>query len=64
MYKKIYMICTADKYQLPIFWAETVQDLARMSGRSYDTVYHGIGRFLRGQKSTYEVVRVEGEQDD
>lgn len=59
MYKKIYMIVSEDKYRLPVFWAETVDELARISGNSYDAVYHGIGRFLKGSVSKYEVVRLE-----
>lgn len=57
----VYMIVTRDKYRLPRWWGTTTAELARLSGRKYQSVRSAISRASRngGIYGCYEVVRLE-----
>ena len=39
---RLYMWVSKDKYQLPLFVSEKVEEVARVSGRNINTVYSSI----------------------
>lgn len=41
---KLYMWVSKDKYQLPLFVSEKVEEVARVSGRNINTVYSSISK--------------------
>lgn len=62
----VYVAVTQDKYQLPIFIADTGRELSRMLGLSPDSVVAYITRYkrLKGYKKYPKYIRVEVDDDD
>lgn len=58
--KKLYMILTKDKYELPRFVADSVPELSRMSGKTVSAIRSGISRGCKG----YAAVEIEEDEDD
>lgn len=66
----VYMKVTRDKYELPIAIADTVGELARMTGASKETIFSNISHQKRGsiRKGSFKRVDIgeleeEGEAD-
>lgn len=57
--RPVYMYVTNDKYQFPLFWADTVMELAQMMGVPPSYVSHGVRR--NSERSRYKVVWIEDE---
>lgn len=61
--KYIYMKVTHDKYELPLFVADTMGELSRMCGTSVANISHGISnREKRGWHTAF--VRVQREEPE
>ena len=64
--KLVYMLTTDDEYELPVFTAETVKELAELSGISRYTLSAGLhrGRKVHGRGHVkYRIFRVEVENE-
>lgn len=66
----VYMKVTRDKYELPIAIADTVGELAKMTGASKETIFSNIshqksGRIKNGSYKRIDIgdVEEEGEAD-
>lgn len=55
----MYMAVTTDKYELPLFVADTARELGKHFGVSQNTVYSSISKGLSGKKNGYRFVKVE-----
>lgn len=55
----MYMAVTADKYELPLFVADTVWEMAKHFGVTENTVYSSISKGLSGKRNGYRFVKVE-----
>lgn len=62
----VYMIVTNDKYRLPLYWGDSIAELADHARLNYMTVKTGIRKAMRGkrQHSKYEVVHIPDEEGD
>lgn len=60
----MYMAVTADKYELPLFVADTARELAEHFGVSTITVYSAISKGLSGTKNGYRFVKVCDEDEE
>lgn len=60
----VYMIVTNDKYRLPLYWGDSIAELAKHAHMTYEAVERGIRRAMYGkrQHSKYEVVHIS--EDD
>ena len=60
----VYMIVTNDKYRLPLYWGDSIAELAKYAHMTYEAVERGIRRAMYGksQHSKYEVVHIS--EDD
>ena len=66
----VYMKVTRDKYELPVAIADTVGELAKMTGASKETIFSNISHQKRGsiRKGSFKKVDIgeleeEGEAD-
>ena len=50
---KLYMKVTNDKYELPLAVADSIADLARMTGIKPESLYSIISRDRHGKKHSY-----------
>lgn len=62
----IYLVVTADEYELPLCVADTVSDLAEMSGLSLAGLYKSVevvktGRHRTGEQSGHKVIKLSKE---
>lgn len=66
MMHPVYMVVTQDKYELPIAWAESAWELARMLGVDATSILHAVGRCEKNprKKSKYKLVWVSDQDDD
>lgn len=55
----VYMLTTADKYELPLAVADSIFELARMTGITYETIRQGLDRSRRGKKSKWVMVQID-----
>lgn len=53
-----WLLVTTDKYQLPLYVAETIQELADHCGVKVDTIYGAMSK--SGERSKYQKVKKEG----
>lgn len=53
----VYMIVTNDKFRLPLYWGDSIAELAKHARMTYDTVERGI-------HSKYEVVHIPDEEGE
>ena len=60
----VYMIVNNDKYRLPLYWGDSIAELAKHAHMTYEAVERGIRRAMYGksQHSKYEVVHIS--EDD
>lgn len=66
MMHTMYMIVTKDRFRLPWYWGETKGELAKRSGRNYETIQKGFDRLKHKdpRKTEYEVVRFSDDEED
>lgn len=62
----MYMIVTKDRFRLPRYWGETKRELAKRSGRNYETIQKGFCRLKHKdpRKTEYEVVRFSDDEEN
>lgn len=61
---KIYMGVTPDKYELPIFVADSLKELAEMSGFDYDSVRHLISKRSSGKNKGIKFIKITLEEEE
>ncbi|WP_124066238.1 hypothetical protein [Clostridium sp. E02] len=61
MKKKLYMAVETDKYELPLYVADTSRELADWSGLSIGYVLSAISHGYSGKKTGIRFLRVEVE---
>lgn len=54
-----YMTVTADEYELPIYVADTVEELAEHYGISVGTIYTAVCLGKNGARNGYKFVKVK-----
>ncbi len=59
MKKKLYMAVGIDKYELPLYVADTSRELADWSGLSIGYVLSAISHDYSGEKSGMKFLRIE-----
>lgn len=60
----VYMIVTNDKYRRPLYWGDSIAELAKHAHMTYEAVERGIRRAMYGkhQHSKYEVVHISEDE--
>lgn len=61
---KIYMGVTPDKYELPIFVADSLKELAEMSGFDYDSIRHRISKKSSGRNHGIKFIKVVIDEEE
>ena len=61
---KLYMGVTPDKYELPLFVADSLKELSKMSGFDYDSIRHRISKNSSGRNRGIKFIRIEFEEKD
>lgn len=56
-----YMAVTPDKYELPIYVAETAQEMADVMGIKKNSVFSIVCHKRGGVHSGYKLIRINGE---
>ena len=56
---RLYMWVSKDKYQLPLFVSEKVEEVTRVSGRNINTVYSSISKQRYGVIKNSQFLCVE-----
>lgn len=64
MSKKLWMKVTNDEYELPLAVADTMAELARMTGIKPESLYSIISRDRHGKKHSYSYREVEINDED
>ena len=66
MMHSVWMLVTADKYELPILVADSAAELARLTHRSQQTIRGAVSRFENGkwERSRYQRVRITDDEED
>lgn len=64
MMSKIYMEVTTDKYELPVAWAKSASELARITRRSKSTIESTLSKIRSGQLHRARYICVELEDDE
>ena len=59
MQRSVYMLTTTDIYELPVAVADSVYELAHMTGTPLETVIKGIDRARRGAHSKWLQVVID-----
>lgn len=54
-----YMAVTADKYELPIYISETIEELAEMFNVSKNNIYSSISKGKSGKNTGRKFVKVK-----
>lgn len=54
---------TPDKYELPLYVADTVREMARIVGMRENNVSSLISKHKSGKRSGYKFLRIEVEDD-
>lgn len=60
----VYMVVTADQYELPIVVEDTVKELAHKLGLKPSTIYNKLLRNENGTKNGYRIRKVEINKED
>lgn len=55
---KLYMGVTPDKYELPLYVAETAEELAKMVGTNRATVYSSITHKASGRDRGVKLIKI------
>ena len=61
---KLYMCVTLDDYELPLYVADSVPELAKVMGCSTNCIYPALYRVRTGKKKRSKFVEVEVEDFD
>ena len=64
MSKKLWMKVTNDEYELPLAVADSMAELARMTGIKPESLYSIISRDRHGKKHSYSYREVEINDED
>lgn len=56
---KIYLMVSNDKYQLPLFVADSARELSRMSGVPANTIYSMTSKYKHGKIKSSRFICVE-----
>lgn len=54
----VYMLTTADKYELPVAVADSIFELARLTGSTFETISKAIDRSCHGVSSKWKAVTI------
>ena len=57
--KKIYMVVTSDEYELPLYVADSVAEIAEWSGSTINSIYSMMSRVKRGKRKRSIFVSVD-----
>lgn len=60
---KIYMAVTVDKYEFPLYIADTATELAKIMGISRQVIYDGISKKHNGRYKGIKFVKVEIDEE-
>lgn len=60
----VYQIITNDEYELPLFQADTVLEIAMKLGRPRESIDRMIRDNSTSQDKKYRIIRVELDEDD
>lgn len=55
---KLYMGVTPDKYELPLFVADSLKELSKISGFDYDSVRHLISKRSSGKNKGIKFIKI------
>ena len=55
---KLYMGVTPDKYELPLFVADSLKELSKISGFDYDIVRHLISKRSSGKNKGIKFIKI------
>lgn len=55
---KLYMGVTPDKYELPLFVADSLKELSKMSGFDYDSIRHRISKRSSGRNKGIRFIKI------
>lgn len=62
---RVYQLVTRDKFRLPIAQADSIAELAEMTGKPYATVRKAFTRlFMGGRATTYDYVDIQEDPHD
>ena len=57
--EKLYMVVTADEYELPLFVANKVKDIAKFVDRKVDSVYCSITKGNVDKRLNAKYIKIE-----
>lgn len=60
----VFMQVTRDRFELPVYIADSREELAKRSGVTLSAICKGLSRNWRGEKSKYVAVRIEENETD
>lgn len=60
----LYMGVTPDKYELPLFVADSLKELSKMSGFDYDSVRHLISKRSSGKNKGIKFIKITLEEEE
>lgn len=64
MLMRVYQLVTRDKYRLPVAQADSIAELAEMTGKPYATVRKAFTRlFTGGRANQYQYVDIDTEEE-
>lgn len=55
---KLYLGVTSDKYELPLFVADSLKELSKMSGIDYDSIRHRISKNSSGRNKGIRFIKI------
>lgn len=61
---KLYLGVTPDKYELPLFVADSLKELSKMSGFDYDSVRHLISKRSSGKNKGIKFIKITIEEEE
>lgn len=61
---KLYMGVTPDKYELPLFVADSLKELSKMSGFDYDSIRHRISKRSSGRNKGVKFIKITIEEEE
>lgn len=57
-FMKLYIGVTPDKYELPLFVADSLKELSKMSGIDYDSIRHRISKNSSGRNKGIRFIKI------
>lgn len=64
MLKKLYMMVSSDKYELPLAIADSPDELSKMTGFKPSYIKTAISKYLSGDKPNLQFRRIEYEESE